>query len=43
MAPSSQNMRPWPVDHEFSLDLDFLGTHSKDLSELVATFAHDEI
>jgi hypothetical protein len=32
-----------PVDRHYSLDLDFLGTHPVDLSELEAAFTEDEI
>ncbi|KAK1691930.1 hypothetical protein QYE76_008627 [Lolium multiflorum] len=32
-----------PVDRQYLLDLDFLGTHSEDQSELEAAFTKDEI
>ena len=31
------------VDRQFSIDLDFLETHSKDLSDLEAHFSEEEV
>jgi hypothetical protein len=31
------------MDHEFSLDLDFLGTHAEDLLDLQVPFSAEEV